>query len=1148
MKGDFTRLTFKREKHYSSIRCQQGRVDLDADWNEQADITSYRFETETRDVIGSCGFPKSDPGFSIADPTTLSAAKQSALTNEGVLPLKNGDFLIGAGRAYVDGILCENDDIVSFTDQPDLQPSAALSNSKRYCIYLDVWQRYLTALDDPEIREVALGGPDTGTRTKTVWQVRALDVGNASSSITCATVPGWDDATAASTIKLSARASQEQPSDKPCILPPGAGYRRLENQLYRVEIHDPGVVGGGGATPTFKWSRDNGSVVAAINATSATTVTLNAPGKDHALGFAEGQWIELLDDRHDWESQPGVFVPITSVNDLEVTVDPGQAIVPGGTAPNLLTSLDPKYHPKARRWDSIGTTPATIPGTNDGFLPLEDGVEIKFEPGTCKTGDYWVIPARTDKGNVEWPLDNGTPPKPIPQLPRGITHSFCRLAIVNVNGSGKVSLIEDCRTGQVFPPLTGIEDCCTCCTKTVGHTAAADYSRIQDAINSLPADGGQVCVLEGTFSESVVIDSKQNITIIGCGERSKLTAAVSETGDELGPIITIVNSTNIRIESLFFDQALRGAIVVLASAQIRITDCEIVMTNPAGSEPGIFFQANEGLIDHNVITGLGPLFSQDGSIMREGNAVHSLPPHAASGIQLAGGCRRVRVLENFIFFVRGQAITLGNLIQGEGVLSRVPIIGLSRAPEDPCDACSPPSTTVPPRPPGRPPLRSPDSLWEIIIEKNRILSAGLDGIGVIGFFDLSVVDEFVAVRDLRILGNEITDCLRGAIAPIEPSMVDAMGYGGIALAEVSKLVIYDNIIENNGTHQRQPVCGIFVLIGEGIDIQRNRIIGNGFKASSVVIRPSGVIATEVSTGIARRAALTSLLPPPTSASSSAPSSGRQGAIQIVYALAPVTASTPSTQMQPSLEMLSAPSRGEPTGFPALMIHNNIVSAPVGRALSAVALGPVSVVANEFTSNGVSVSEKPSVYTPATIYLLNLGLAQDWYFQNVLFASIETEYPNPSLGVDDLRLGSRLASGNILFADNQCFLDLLESGRAFSLSSSLLLMTLDDLGFQDNQCECDLALREDRVGVHALLYGLSLRATGNRFKEGPLNAVYSAMTKGMMNTTAFNQATHCLYVQGSPGLTHDGPNTVLFSTQCKRRFQETLGALMELKHP
>jgi hypothetical protein len=38
MKGDFSRFTFKKEKHYSSVRMQQGRVQLDADWNEQMDI------------------------------------------------------------------------------------------------------------------------------------------------------------------------------------------------------------------------------------------------------------------------------------------------------------------------------------------------------------------------------------------------------------------------------------------------------------------------------------------------------------------------------------------------------------------------------------------------------------------------------------------------------------------------------------------------------------------------------------------------------------------------------------------------------------------------------------------------------------------------------------------------------------------------------------------------------------------------------------------------------------------------------------------------------------------------------------------------------------------------------------------------------
>ena len=38
MKGDFTRDTFKKEKHYSGVRMQQGRVQVDADWNEQVDI------------------------------------------------------------------------------------------------------------------------------------------------------------------------------------------------------------------------------------------------------------------------------------------------------------------------------------------------------------------------------------------------------------------------------------------------------------------------------------------------------------------------------------------------------------------------------------------------------------------------------------------------------------------------------------------------------------------------------------------------------------------------------------------------------------------------------------------------------------------------------------------------------------------------------------------------------------------------------------------------------------------------------------------------------------------------------------------------------------------------------------------------------
>ncbi len=40
----------------------------------------------------------------------------------------------------------------------------------------------------------------------------------------------------------------------PCTIPPDSRYRGAENQLYRVEIHDPGPAG----TATFKWSNDGG--------------------------------------------------------------------------------------------------------------------------------------------------------------------------------------------------------------------------------------------------------------------------------------------------------------------------------------------------------------------------------------------------------------------------------------------------------------------------------------------------------------------------------------------------------------------------------------------------------------------------------------------------------------------------------------------------------------------------------------------------------------------------------------------------------------------------------------------------------------------------------------------------------------------------
>jgi len=63
--GDYSRKTFNREKHYSGVLMQQGRVQVDADWNEQLDIQHYRTRVEAVDVIGLSGVPRKNDGFKI---------------------------------------------------------------------------------------------------------------------------------------------------------------------------------------------------------------------------------------------------------------------------------------------------------------------------------------------------------------------------------------------------------------------------------------------------------------------------------------------------------------------------------------------------------------------------------------------------------------------------------------------------------------------------------------------------------------------------------------------------------------------------------------------------------------------------------------------------------------------------------------------------------------------------------------------------------------------------------------------------------------------------------------------------------------------------------------------------------------------------
>ena len=60
---------------------------------------------------------------------------------------------------------------------------------------------------------------------------------------------------------------------------------------------------------------------------------------------------------------------------------------------------------------ATGAIPIAQAPDDDSWLRLEGGIEVDFTPGTYRTGDYWLIPARAFigefAGDIEWPTDGG---------------------------------------------------------------------------------------------------------------------------------------------------------------------------------------------------------------------------------------------------------------------------------------------------------------------------------------------------------------------------------------------------------------------------------------------------------------------------------------------------------------------------------------------------------------------------------------------------------------------------------------------------------------------------------------------------------------------------------------------------------------------
>jgi hypothetical protein len=536
MKADLTRVTFNPFKHFTRVLIQQGRVDNEADSNEQTAILLHYLQTLAADIIGPHGGPVNDLGFAIST---------------GSYP---NDFLIGAGHYYVAGILCENagtvlpiitpvsspppsaaqvqiptiwvdgrefepgqyvlvttpaaspafgpilaqisdvdaenciltldqphtefqnaankpmlQRVTTYLTQPDFPlPDQDLSDGSSYQVYLDVWERDINYLQDDSIREVALGGPDTASRAKLVSQVKVTAPKAGGSCMTPQDLETLFQKPLRG--RLQARSNIISLPLDPCTISPSAKYRGPENQLYRVEVHRSGPAWDGTSnstkakSATFKFSRDNGSVVFAIrnlatdSSSNTTTLTLESLGHDDRLGLAEGDWVEILDDDYLLHNFAAPLLQVTAINRSAM-----QVVLNGQPASGVGTTSG--KHPILRRWDQQQGDPggnglelsdgAALIEEGSSWLNLEDGVQIEFlsanaDPAiSYRTGDYWLIPARVATGSVEWPIaldDDGNPVQdssgntiPIAMPPKGVIHHYAPLAVISVGATGAVT-------------------------------------------------------------------------------------------------------------------------------------------------------------------------------------------------------------------------------------------------------------------------------------------------------------------------------------------------------------------------------------------------------------------------------------------------------------------------------------------------------------------------------------------------------------------------------------------------------------------------------------------------------------------------------------------------------------------------------------
>lgn len=524
---DLSRQATDFRKQYAGVRMQQGRVLTDDDFNEAARLEAEALRLTRLESIGPFG--SRDSGFLPVNPGTFQGRMTFDLTA--------GSLELGGLRLELpqDEPFHQQKNWLSF-QAPQHAPSPPSGGKGRVdLIWIEAWQQPVSAVEDRELFEVALGGADTTCRMRTMHRVRVMeDVGSGECGAVWRRVClNWspqgslaEDMEYTPLSRLKVSFTEPSSGGSLCSPAQSGGYLGAENQAIRVQAV---------SASQFTWGLDNAAPLyrAVLMSDNGARIRLRllTPPKDALHWPLKGQVVELLPWGAALANGERVAETTGHFSGVATSYDPDSqefTIVqapPAGFdtaweqrgdrdefyAPRVVNDLDQERFVYLRLWNRGDDL------TSEPLLPLsagtlgQTGLSISFQ-GTPRAGDFWIIAARPAAPEVvtPWSFSRGEGARP-----QGIRRYRAPLALLTWLPGGGARIL-DCRPS--FRPLTSQTRCCVDLVATPGPGWERIFERIPekgDAVICFPA--GQY-----PLETTVVVANRGRLRLNGAGPASRI--------------------------------------------------------------------------------------------------------------------------------------------------------------------------------------------------------------------------------------------------------------------------------------------------------------------------------------------------------------------------------------------------------------------------------------------------------------------------------------------------------------------------------------------------------------------------------------------------------------------------------------------------